>query len=62
MLLLGEPISAQEAFQYGLINKVVQKDKLNLAIKEYITKANGLSGEVVALGKRVLANQSPLDI
>lgn len=28
MLLFGEPISAQEAFQYGLINKVVANDKL----------------------------------
>lgn len=29
---------------------------------EYITKANGLSGEVVALGKRVLSSQSPLGL
>jgi enoyl-CoA hydratase/carnithine racemase len=62
MLLFGEPISAQEAYKYGLINKVVANGGLQDAIEEYIGKANGLSGEVVALGKRVLSKQSPLDI
>lgn len=29
MLLFGEPISAEEAFKYGLINKVVPTEKLD---------------------------------
>lgn len=62
MLLFGEPISAQEALTYGLINKVVPNDKLDEEVSSYITKANKLSGEVVALGKRVLNNQSNLDL
>ena len=44
MLLFGEPISAQEAFQYGLVNKVVPNDKLDETVEEYISKANQLSG------------------
>lgn len=62
MLLFGEPISATEAFQYGLINKVVGNDKLDEEVEAYISKANKLSGEVLALGKRVLSKQSPLDL
>ena len=44
MLLFGEPISANEALQYRLVNKVVPNDKLNDAVDEYIGKANNLSG------------------
>lgn len=31
-------------------------------MREYIQKANGLSGEVVALGKKVLSSQSSLKL
>ena len=44
MLLFGEPISASEALQYGLVNKVVPNDKLDDAVDEYIGRANSLSG------------------
>jgi enoyl-CoA hydratase/carnithine racemase len=62
MLLFGEPITAQEAFSYGLINKVVPNDKLEEEVSSYIAKANKLSGEVIGLGKRVLSQQSCLDL
>ena len=62
MLLFGEPITAQEAFSYGLINKVVPNDKLEEEVSSYIAKANKLSGEVIALGKRVLSQQFCLDL
>ena len=62
MLLFGEPISAQEAFQYGLVNKVVPNDKLDETVEEYISKANQLSGQVLKLGKIVLNNQSKLNL
>ena len=44
MLLFGESISAQEAFNYGLVNKVVPNDKLDDHVNDYIAKANKLSG------------------
>ncbi len=28
MLITGEPINAEEALKYGLVNKVVEEDKL----------------------------------
>ena len=62
MLLFGEPITAKEAYQYGMLNKVVENGSLDQAIGEYIDKANSLSGEVVALGKRILNSQAPLDL
>jgi enoyl-CoA hydratase/carnithine racemase len=62
MLLFGEPITAKEAYQYGLVNKVVENGNLDQAVEEYISKANSLSGEVIALGKRVLNSQTPLDL
>ena len=62
MLLFGQSITAAEAYQYGLINKVVSNDKLDEEVESYISKANKLSGEVLALGKRVLSKQSPLSL
>ena len=48
--------------QYGLINKVTPHDQLDAEVNSYIAKANKLSGEVLALGKRVLSKQVPLDL
>lgn len=45
MLLFGEAISAKEALQYGLINKVVAGEKeLNDEVNGYIEKLSHLSG------------------
>lgn len=58
MLLFGEPISAREALQYGLLNKVVSGEKeLDEEVNAYIGKLTHLSGEVIALGKEVLSRQ-----
>lgn len=60
MLLFGESISAQEALQYGLVNKVLTDEKqLDNEVNSYIGKLAKLSGEVIALGKDVLARQTP---
>lgn len=62
MLLFGESITAQEAFDYGLVNKIVNNDKLEEEVSSYIAKANKLSGEVIGLGKRILSQQSKLNL
>lgn len=62
MLFFGEPISANEAYQYGLVNKVVPEDKLEETIKSFVTKAGHLSGEVISHGKKVLSTQQSEDI
>lgn len=37
-------------------------DKLEEEVSSYVAKANKLSGEVISLGKRVLSQQSKLDL
>ena len=57
MLLTGEPISAQEALQYGLINRVVPADALaseTLALAKRIVVSSPF---VVALGKQAFYRQ-----
>lgn len=57
MLLFGEAITAQEALQYGIVNRVVPEEKLQETINYYIQKSNQLSGEVVRFGKKILNQQ-----
>ena len=57
MLLFGESISAQEAYQYGLVNKVVPEGQMHTTVEDYISKAKQLSGEVLTLGKAALDQQ-----
>lgn len=60
MLLFGESISAHEAFQYGLVNKVLpDEQQLDAEVNVYIAKLTKLSTEVIALGKEVLDRQIP---
>jgi enoyl-CoA hydratase/carnithine racemase len=58
MLLFGESISAREALQYGLVNKVLtDEQQLDAEVNAYIGKLSKLSAEVIALGKDVLGKQ-----
>lgn len=43
MLLFGQPISAQEAYQYGLVNKVVAEGDLEKEVNVYIERVQKLS-------------------
>ena len=62
MLLFGQPITAGQALKYGLINKIVKAEHLDEEINNYISKAGKLSGEVIALGKKVFNEQSSLNL
>ena len=44
MLIFGEPISAKEAYHFGLLNKVVEEDEMEKKINDYIMKCLNLSG------------------
>lgn len=50
MLLTGEPISAQEAFKYGLVSEVVSADKLTERVNQIVQLINHNSKPVIALG------------
>lgn len=51
-----------EAFEHGLINKVVKDEDFESQIENYIEKAKKLSGEVISLGKSVLNKQKNLEL
>jgi len=62
MLLTGQPITAHEALQYGLVNKVVTNESLSqetMGLAEHITR---FSGDILKLGKQAFYSQMSKDI
>ncbi len=65
MLLLGEPISAERAFQVGLANRVVPAAELRQAALELATSLVGMSAPALRDLKHTLAaaeSGEPLDV
>ena len=57
MLLTGEPIDADTALDWGLINQVVPADQLNDAIQQLVQAIARSSSYTVATGKRAFYDQ-----
>src|SRR3954469_21595869 len=57
LLLLGDRISAAEAVQYGLANKVVPPDQFDTAVAEWAEKLTAKSPLVMKLGKDAMFRQ-----
>ena len=60
MLLTGEPVSAEKAVEWGLINSAVPPDELDAAVQELADKILRYSPNVVALGKNTYYEQAEL--
>jgi len=60
LLLTGDPISAQEALQNGLINRVVAPEALEEETRALAAKIAGASSFVVGLGKAAFYHQLDL--
>jgi enoyl-CoA hydratase/carnithine racemase len=60
LLLTGDPISAQDALQNGLINRVVAPEDLEAETRALATKIAGASSFVVGLGKAAFYRQLDL--
>lgn len=58
MAFFGEKLSAAEAFDLGLVNKVVSADDLDAAIDDYVQRLAGAPTSAIGLTKR-LFNESP---
>lgn len=50
MLLTGEPITAQEALTYGLVNRVVKEEELEQKTLELAEKIAITPSSIIALG------------
>jgi enoyl-CoA hydratase/carnithine racemase len=61
MLLTGDPIDAQTALQWGLVNRVVPPHELRAASFALATKIGEASAAVVGLGKAAFYRQLELD-
>ena len=61
MLMTGKPISAQRAYELGLVNKVVGPDQLDAAVQEYVDTILGSSPLTIRLGKAAFYEQLALN-
>ncbi len=61
MLLGGELIDAATAMEWGLLNRVVPRDRLREAAEELAVKVSEASAFVVSLGKQAFYTQIDLD-
>jgi enoyl-CoA hydratase len=57
LLLLGERISAQEALEAGIVNRVVPGDQFDEAVNEWAQKLASKSPVIMRLGKQAMARQ-----
>ena len=62
MLLTGEPISAQRALEWGLVNKVVPADQLDAEVRKLAETIAAKPPATVAAGKRAFYQQMDLGL
>jgi enoyl-CoA hydratase/carnithine racemase len=61
LLLTGEPIDAETARDWGLVNLVVPPDELDAAVAALVTKVARSSRQTVRIGKQAFYEQIDLD-
>jgi enoyl-CoA hydratase/carnithine racemase len=62
MLLTGEPISAQRALEWGLVNRVVPAEELDSAVRALAATLAAKPPATVAAGKRAFYQQIDLGL
>ena len=62
MLLTGEMIDAATALEFGLVNRVVPRERLTDTVNDYATRIAAKSPTAVKLGKRAVQAQARLDL
>jgi enoyl-CoA hydratase/carnithine racemase len=60
LLLLGDRISAEDAVQFGLANKVVPAGEFDAAVREWAVKLAGKSPVIMRLGKDAMFRQQDM--
>jgi enoyl-CoA hydratase/carnithine racemase len=61
LLLTGDPIDAETALEWGLVNRVVPADQLDEAVAELVAAIARSSAMTIATGKRAFYDQIDLD-
>ncbi len=62
MMLLGEQISAEQAVEYGLANKVVPADQFDAAVDEWASKLASKSPVLMRLGHDAMYRQQDMPV
>lgn len=62
MLFTGEPINAQEAYESGLVTKVVPANELDNEVEKIIEKIKHKSRSVISMGKEFFYQQIELSL
>jgi enoyl-CoA hydratase len=62
MLLLGERLTAEEALQAGIVNKVVPAEEFDAAVDEWATKLAAKSPLIMRLGKDAMWRQMDMPL
>jgi enoyl-CoA hydratase/carnithine racemase len=62
MMLLGERLSAEQAVEYGLANKVVSAGEFDAAVNEWATKLASKSPVLMRLGHDAMYRQQDMVI
>ena len=62
MLLTGEMIDAATALEFGLVNRVVPRERLTDTVNDYASRIVAKSPTAVKLGKRAVQAQARLDL
>ena len=60
LLLLGEQVSAQEAKEIGIVNRVVASEEFDAAVAEWAAKLAGKSPIMMRLGKDAMFRQQDM--
>ena len=61
MVLSGEPVSAQEAFEMGLVSRVVARGDLEGEVRTLATRLAGLSPAALGLAKEAAATATEME-
>jgi enoyl-CoA hydratase/carnithine racemase len=62
LLLLGERISAEEAREAGIVNRVASADEFDGAVAEWASKLASRSPTIMRLGKEAMARQMDMPL
>jgi enoyl-CoA hydratase/carnithine racemase len=61
MLLTGTPITAQEALEFGLVNRVTPPEELEKSVMELARRISSSSSQTLAMGKPAFYQQLDMD-